>query len=348
MTDINWKKICKKTWRFLRWPLEHIGIPIIVLIVAVHIINPPSLPDIDSTVVYNTGSLTKKLDTPFKLDFRADDSPWITIIAINKGKKNDEDLDIEFRLLRNNKIINVKRIYSPTGLKRRVQFSEVKEQIFYEKLRYLPVKGGIEYKFDLADFIKSCDDFEYSLLSKYKNWSKKTKIEPRDLSSRASFISVAYAQDEKSEKINKEKKLAKPEPISSGILIGGYDPLVMSNELFMLLQRKKLISKEQAMHIKKNIVSYKKGVLFGGVNILKLNELILNSLISSKAITIEQAKMILAKSKNSGGVLIGGYNVIVLQVEILNLLLKNKKIEIKEGQKVIVQAKSRKSTEIIR
>ncbi len=62
------------------------------------------------------------------------------------------------------------------------------------------------------------------------------------------------------------------------------------------------------------------------MNILKFCELILNSLISKNIISLDQAKNIVEKSKNSGGVLVGGYNIIVLEVEILNVLLSNKLI----------------------
>lgn len=346
MPDTNRKNICtrilKRIWKY--WLLEHLVFPIVValavLYIGASILNPPSLPDIHPEYIYSTMPPTQKVETPFKLELQYDNFPWIIITAFNKGNCNDEDIDIEFRLLKNNKIMSVEKRYSPLNLERRVQASEKNNDIFYERLSTLPSLAGVEYKFNLEGFIKSNDDFEYSVLSKYKNWSKSTKIKPRDLSSHISFGNVAFALDEKSEKINKEKELSKSEPTRSGILIGGYDPLIMSNELFKLLQRKILISQEQAMNIKTDIESYKKGVLFGGVNILKLNELILNSLISNKAITIEQANVIVAKSKNSGGVLIGGYNVIILQVGILDSLFKNGNIEMKEGQKVIDQAKA--------
>jgi hypothetical protein len=65
----------------------------------------------------------------------------------------------------------------------------------------------VEYRFILADFIKSCVDFKYSLLSKYKNWSKSTKIETKFLLSLRSIFSLAYALDEKAERNAEKMKL---------------------------------------------------------------------------------------------------------------------------------------------
>ena len=126
----------------------------------------------------------------------------------------------------------------------------------------------------------------------------------------------------------------------SGISLGGYDPLVMTNGLFQLLQSKNIISYDEAFSLKNKVDSSQDGVKFGGVNILKFCELILNSLISKNIISLDQAKNIVEKSKNSGGVLVGGYNIIVLEVEILNVLLSNKLISKEEGQRVIDRSKA--------
>jgi len=125
----------------------------------------------------------------------------------------------------------------------------------------------------------------------------------------------------------------------SGILISGYDPIVMTNGVFGLLQQKRVISAYDAKKIKEKVEESKDGVLFSGVNVLKFCELTINSLISKEIITNEKANQIIEKSKNSGGVLVGGYNIIVLEVEILNSLLARGIITKEEGQLIIDNSK---------
>jgi hypothetical protein len=130
LKNITNREILKKFWNFIVWIFEHLYIPIAILIIGVLIINPPLLPllpDIYYTVAYNTGTPVKKIDTSFKLDLQADKNPWIMISAFNNGRNFADDFDVEFKLLKSNKIIKVERKYLPTSLERKVDTSEIKK-----------------------------------------------------------------------------------------------------------------------------------------------------------------------------------------------------------------------------
>ena len=272
------------------------------------------------------------------MDLQPDSTPWLRLTVINKGRAPDPGFSVEFKLLKENGIRDVLKGYFPYGLRRRVEVSKTEEKTFYEEVATLPEDAGIEYRFDLATFITSSDEFELSLLSRSRNWSKSAKIEAQEIAACASFGSIAYAE-EPPLPTTKQRQGSQGKSPRSGILIGGYDPLAMSNELFLLLQRKRLIDSQQAGRLKREVSTYKKGILFGGINILKFDELIINSLVTNQALTMEQATQVISKSRNAGGVLVGGYNVIILKAEILNTLIKNNKISLEEGRTVVDRAK---------
>jgi len=77
------------------------------------------------------------------------------------------------------------------------------------------------------------------------------------------FVNLVYADS--------SKKGAR-----SGIYISGYDPVVLLNNLFTLLQENGLIGSMAALRIKEEVENSKEGALFGGINILKFNEVIIN------------------------------------------------------------------------
>lgn len=304
---------------------------ILTTLLTVKVLNPPPLPFIESTVAYNSGTPTE-IEAPFKLDPGVDKDHWLVASISNNGHNDAEKFEVGFYLLKQHNLLKVTKKYNPKFLEDRVTTSKQELNRFYEQISSLPSDSSIQYEFYFDKFIKSEDEYELSVCSKSKNWSKSTVIKPKYSKSETSIATVAHAEDKA---INDRQ----PDVPRSGILIGGYDPIVMSNEVFLLSQSKNLISKDQAAQIKKAVESYKEGVLFGGVNILKFNELIINGLLSNRIITIDQANSAVEKSKQAGGVMVGGYNVIALQVEILNLLLKNKKITYEEGQAVIDRSK---------
>jgi hypothetical protein len=325
----------KDKWKFKLVKTIFIVIicPIIVLYVGRLLFFTPNLPDIDSNVIYNSGPLTERYKGLLKLELEENKTPYLIITVANNGKGGAENFNTEFSLLGINKIIDHSKKYIPPGLEEWVKEPIIiEDKRFREELERLPAGAAVEYKFILEKFIKSQDEFNCSFLSKDDNWTKSVKIIPRHSFAFRFSKNVAYAEDSPDGE-------TKADIHKSGILIGGYDPFVMTNGLFHLVQKEKLISKNDAMEIKNIVETYKEGVLFGGINVLKFNELVINKLIDNGAITIEQARGILKKSKGAGGVLVGGYNVTILEVEILNALLENGMITLEEGQNIINQAK---------
>jgi len=305
--------------------------PALVLFIDNKFFSTSILPDIDSNVIYNSGPVTAEYESRLKLTLKDSKIPYLVITIANNGKGAAENFNTELLLLGSNKIVEHKKTYIPSGLKIWVKKSNVENKIFHEELEYLPSEAAIEYEFILKKFIKSNKEFSHSLLSKNKNWTKSAKIIPRHSFAHRPSKGIAYAEDIS----NEDTKTDIPK---SSVLIGGYDPFVMSNGLFHLLQKRNLLSNEDAREIKKIVETHKEGVLLGGINILKFNELIVNKLIDNELITVKQARDIIEKSKESGGVLVGGYNVIILEAEILNALLENGEITYAEGQKVIDRA----------
>ena len=126
---------------------------------------------------------------------------------------------------------------------------------------------------------------------------------------------------------------------SSGVLIGGYDPVILTNNLFRLLQDEDLIDQGQAEEIKSVVENEKGGASFGGVNVLKFNKVVLNILINNGIIYQDEAQNVLNKAKEAGGVKVNGYNVIVLEVEIVNLLVNKGHLKKEAAQQAVDTAK---------
>lgn len=328
-------------WICHNW-FKKIIVPIIILVVAMiigseilKIINPPILPNIVTRVSINAGELSTDLSDSFKIDYKSDKVPWIFINIDNEGKGKDNNLDIGFSLLKDNGITTIDAYYSPEGIESRVTKYKKLQKSFHSTFIIFPGKSNVSYKIHLLNFITSFKrgvEYNLSVVSDNMNWGKSisTRIQT------ASFFAFLSGNTLNSDKNPEKNETTVPK---SNIFIGGYDPIAMANGVFSLLQLKKLIGKEDAIEIKETIKIYRGGVLIGGMNLLKFNELIINKLILKNEITQSQAKSIIEKSQKSGGILIGGYNVIVLQVELLNVLLKNRKIELSEGQSIIDKSK---------
>jgi hypothetical protein len=322
----------------LIWLFEHCIFPLIVgvgisgLILVVF----SEKPNIDAYGTWSEKSSVNK--TKFKLDEKY--TAFFRINIINNGKKASEIFSTYFEILKkNNQILNVEAAYSPKQLKKEIIPSKKEDGIFYEKLTILPEKASIEYTIFLNRFIDSKKDFTCDLMSHEKKWEiridqelKAIPMKPVSSAGHNWISSKVYASEvPPTSNSNIEKK--------SSILIGGYDPIILSNGVLNLLKKKKIISDQEANQIKKIAESDKRGVLFGDINLLKFNELILGVLLSKNIINNKQVENIIKNSKNAGGVLVSGYNIIVLEAEILNALLLNEYITLQEGQNIIDQAK---------
>ena len=151
-------------------------------------------------------------------------------------------------------------------------------------------------------------------------------------------VSQVYAQDKA--KITPSEK---NEPLKSRAYFGGYNLVTLINDIFIILQRRQIIDKNEAERIKKTTEEGKLGISIGGVNALKFDEEVLNTLIRRKIINRDEAESILQRSRNAGGVSINGYNVIHLNAEILNVLVKKNLISLQEAQAVLDNSKAPKS-----
>jgi hypothetical protein len=113
----------------------------------------------------------------------------------------------------------------------------------------------------------------------------------------------------------------------------------LTNNLLRLLQDKDLIDQGQAEEIKSVVENEEGGALFGGVNILKFNEVVLKVLINNGIIYQDEAQNVLSKAKEAGGAKVNGYNVIVLEVEIINLLVRKGSLDEDSARQALDNAK---------
>lgn len=130
----------------------------------------------------------------------------------------------------------------------------------------------------------------------------------------------------------------------SGISIGGYDPLVLNNEIIKKLLEKNRLSKEKVKKIygSTSIDSFK---VHTGIDVLKSTNQMLELLIKEKIITrveVEKAKTV-AKEDDSKVTKIDGYNLVVLDSYIIELLIKKGIINLEEGKSLLRSSRAKKS-----
>ena len=302
----------------------------------------PDRPDME--IIYNhVKTIAHKPDVSgnIRIDYESDKNITAMQLFIhNKGSGNDKNF--EFKICTRNKEIELKPptiLYIPTLLKGHVAKSEdfkKGKNGCYRKVDIFPPGSRIYVEILPKSSIQR-GDINLEFLSDLQTWrpieGQIDYSQKGGFSSKTNLIREAFAADEE----NKESK--SPLKGTSGILIGGYDPVILTNNLFALLQEKNLISKSEAKQIKDVTEATKTGVLFGGVNVLKFNEVILNALIRNDKLTKTETSEILGKSKEAGGVLVGGYNIIVLEVGIMNALVKKGYLNLEKAQLAVDSAK---------
>lgn len=348
---IDFSKYWPTTKRVIHFIADKLIVPTVVSVVVAYLttlyVNPQIQPEITSEIFVNTG-IEPNTSGPLRLDYISDKTPWVTFWMKNIGKGGDEDLRFSIAFPDKIKIKNIYSNYDPESLKKVITETDQKDNTFSEKFNVFPSDCTVQYRFELDEFIKKIDHVKSTVVSKSKNWTKGIKITPKKKVTYNFIVSDVFALEKNnyntgfggvavltSDKEDSEKS------IEPGVFIGGYNPIVMVNGIFKLLQEKNIISQTEAFQLKNAAESSKEGITFSGVNILKFCELVLNTLVSKNIITLSKAKEIVEKSKKGEGVLIGGYNVVVLQVEILNALLGSNRITLSEGQRVIDQAKAK-------
>jgi hypothetical protein len=292
-----------KAKKSLRWASEHLLLPVAILIggqfIISRYINPPTAPFLKPLVAFNAGPVRPLAKDSLKIDVKTDDIPWLNLDVVNTGTALEKDLELSVHFLAGDlSISKVESTYVPKALKARVVKSDLTASSYYEKLSSLPVDGQLRFHLILNRFISTEQEFEFEALSENRNWSKSVRIEPRQETVTWRFTHPAMAQESKSQEGAQRS--------TTGVLIGGYDVLKLSNDIFMLLQEKRLITHLDATDIKQTISTFKEGVLFGGINVLEFNRMVLNKLLSNNRISYPEAQDIIGRSKTSGGVLIGG------------------------------------------
>ncbi|MFA5879491.1 MAG: hypothetical protein WC860_04875 [Candidatus Margulisiibacteriota bacterium] len=279
---------------------------------------------------YITQTSNKKIinSTVFKMNYiNNKEIPSCTIMVKNIGNKSADNLYIYWKILSNdNEIVNENATYFPRQIQEKCKKVLTKKN-FEEEVSFVQPNAWIQYKIQLKNFIKSDEDYLCEISSKESIWKNETEtsISNFNIENDPQFISNRVSVDKINRNINYDK----------GLSLNGYDPIKMSLGLFILLQDKHIISKREANRIEKLLLSYKDGVLIGGINLLKFNELVVVNLLLKRKISEEQKSMIFKNAKNAGGVLVDCYNIIVMETEILNALYKNKRISLAEGQEVI-------------
>lgn len=79
--------------------------------------------------------------------------------------------------------------------------------------------------------------------------------------------------------------------------------------------------------------------VFGGIDLVKVNNDILLILEDKKIIFHKETIEIFKEAERAGGMLVGGYNIIILEVRILDTLIEKNVITVEEGQDIVDKSK---------
>lgn len=256
----------------------------------------------------------------------------------NTGEEPANNFEINIFCVKNTVLIkDLQLIFEPSILENRVVESFSDDHRFYKKLNQLPPGAKIIISLKTNQDIGE-SDICLEFLSNEQCWiSEEDTITLDSIKESRRFPfgpRVAYGSENRSQDTDVSEENKK-----TGIYIGGYNLISLSNNLLSLLQEKSIITSIEAKNVVTESSTSNSGILIGGVNLVKFNEIVLNILIKKNIISYSEANEAVSKSRNSGGVLFGGINVIVLEVEVLNFLLKKDLISKAEGQQAIDKAR---------
>lgn len=268
------------------------------------------------------------------------------LLVWSEGSEAVKDLEVDLISMEQISFAAPTIVFDPVTISNRVLNKNESKERIYLKLSELPQGTGLLIEMDTR---KNLDegDIKVIVLGSGRRWSAERK-EIVLKKNRSSMLkksidklletgSTAYA-DESEENKTKDSQ----NNLGSGIFIGGYDPVRLTNEIFMLAQKKGVLTRVEAEQLLKTAKEFQGGVSFGGINILKFDETFMNVLLQKGLITLSQGNEMLARSKKAGGVLLNGYNVIHLKGEILNALINAKVVTVEEAQSAIDKAKAPK------
>jgi hypothetical protein len=234
-------------------------------------------------------------------------------------------------------------IFEPAMIEKRQVKREISAEHIYLSLSELPSETSVSLRTD-TDQNYGDNDVDIAVIGSGRRWEavkqdiileKKKPSFFKNILGYDSQVSHAFAAE--SAPAQKEKEHDRNH--GSGVSLGGYDPVRLTNEIFLLLQKKGVMNRVEAENVKKKVEEAQGGVAIGGVNVLKADEETMNLLLQKGLITMPQANVMLERSRNAGGVLINGFNVIHLKAEILNALIHKNLISVQEAQSALDSAK---------
>ena len=304
---------------------------------------PPPQPEITiSKQIMRKDPLQRTKFDDLNLDYQEDlDLNYLLLYIQNKGKVPSKNFQIKI-YPRSQSIIldpeNTEVTYDPTMLEESIVKSSslTTERMFYRKLECLPIDTSVKIQIKTNLPIKA-DDIIDEFLCDLKHWKSAQSIIDGRRTNLYFNINNANAE---TYTITENKKQANLP--SYTIIIGGYDPLILTYELIVLLKQKTLINDIQSEHLLKpyEIDITKSRTIFGHLNILQTNKDILDFLVLNKNISRNEADSILKSAKEAGGFVIQGYNIVILEAEILKTLQKKNYITLAEAQRTIDSSKT--------
>lgn len=299
------------------------------------------------TAFTNTTPYRKDAGDLLYLEYNLEEKNRLDITITNIGNKTAYDIHIDIRSKKNDLFINRRIAYKPLIIDKFIYQNEIidnSDRIYY-RFKELPAGGQVKL------FIEGKQHFiEDDIIIEITGDGKVQKVKRKEIEFGTVSKSVLkkyhnpfifwgslYAQSKNDSLETSNQK----QSYGSGIFLGGYDPVVLTNGIFQLLQKNGIITNNEAIYIKKVIEESNAGMKFGGVDVLKFDEEVLNLMLRKGILNINQANKIIESSKKAGGILINGYNVIHLKYEILNYLLKNNYVSKSDAQAVLDNAKSK-------
>ena len=254
----------------------------------------------------------------------------------NNGRDSEgiKEIEIDIRSMRKNLFLPPEIIYDPAMIVSRVIKKSFTGDNINMQLKDLPSDSGVVFFLNSKDYFEK-KDIEIAVIGNGRRWravEKQVLLHAPESSFWKNLFSGTNLLAFEAYALEKNSAQAPEKARKSGVYFGGYDPVALINEIFLILQNRRIIDKGEADKIMKSIAENTSGVGIGGVDILKFDELVLNILIQKKVINMTEASAIIDRSRNAGGILINGYNPIYLNAEILNALIKGKRISLQEAQ----------------
>lgn len=339
--------IFKPILRYVKSVLFYLIVPIIVGLIVRDCSKPTPQLEVYYAVT-DTKPYRKDALGGLNLNYESDEQLNRFEVSVRSiGSESVKDVEIDIRTMRRKILLKTDIAYDPPMIERHVLNKSVTHEYINLQLNELPTDTGVFLLMNSDDYFEK-KEVNIGVIGSGHKWpaiekqvilkSPKSTFWQNLFSETQIPVSVAYAQDKPNVPPTQKKDTPK-----SGAYFGGYDPVTLTNEIFVILQGKKIIDKNEAERIKKATEEIKSGVGIGGVDVLKFDEETLNTLIQKEVINRAEAESMLERSRNAGGVLINGYNVIHLNAEILNALFKRNLISLQEAQAALDNSKAPRS-----